>query len=660
MPLQSAEISNFKVLSGDRRYDLPEGLIGLHGGNGIGKSTLVNAIAWAFYGPDVLRTKKADVVTWGQKECKVSVNFELDGHQYTCVRWQNASGTTGNAQLWRDDADKPLADGLTPVTEEMGRLLGVDYVGFIISVFARQDELNGLASLQPTRRMQTVLRLLGIDNVTAAIKTVRERANQDRRHLETLRANLVDMAALEAALNDAYGDGAEADDTARAAQQVMNSLTNAIEETKAKRNALEPDRQQRAQYVNLVSNARQAVMFAESAVNMERTAIERPLPADPVKPDLLPVPEHLDDEALREQYESLNELRRDAEGIRGDIRRLREEIAGLANAECPTCHRPYDNADQIERTRAEKQEALDGALLVFKDMNDEGARLKAEYEEAYRINREALKIERANEQAMDRYRSDVRTHALIVAQREEAKGKLTAAEERLAAAKNDLAVLESKPVPDPEPRFRELLIEQESLQNQHSQASVEWSRAVAQRERASAEIARLTADKQRAEGRVAEVESLETSVVAYDTAAAELAKMKENLIARVIPQLTDTASALVAEMTTGKYTELDLTHDYEIRFRNEQGDWKDFENLSGGEQRVFALALRLAISELRSNRLGVLFLDEVFESLDTETGRVEAVWGAIENLMRRYHQAILVTHVESLKERAPTTIRVGS
>lgn len=660
MPLQSVETSNFKVLAGDRRYDLPEGLIGLNGPNGVGKSTLVNAIAWAFYGPDILRTKKADVVTWGAKEGKVVVTFELDGHQYICSRWQNASGTTGGATLFRDDEEEPVADGLAPVTEEMSRLLGVDYVGFLISVFARQDELNGLASLQPTRRMQTVLRLLGIDNVTAAIQTVRNRANGDRKALDTLRANLPDMEALERSLSDAYADGSEADETAKAARQVMESLTAEIAAVKEQRDALDPERQARAHYLNQVSNAKQAVMFAQSAVNMEQTAIQRPLPDAPQEPVLQEVPEHLSDEELVDQYETLGAKRSEAEAIRANIYRLREELAGLANPVCPTCQRPYDNADEIKRTRERLEYQIDEQTHAFTEINDIGKRLKDEYSAAYDLNRKAKTIERANEQAMDRFRSDVRTHALIVAQREEAQGKLAAAQERLVTAQNELAALEAEPVPDPEPRFRELLARQESLQNQHSQASVEWSRAVAQREQASREIARLTNDKAAAEGKVAEVESLEATVVAYDTAAAELAKLKENLIARVIPQLTDTASALVAEMTTGKYTELDLTSDYEIRFRNDQGDWKEFDNLSGGEQRVFALALRLAISELRSNRLGVLFLDEVFESLDTETGRVEAVWGAIENLMRRYHQAILVTHVESLKERAPTTIRVGS
>jgi DNA repair exonuclease SbcCD ATPase subunit len=71
---------------------------------------------------------------------------------------------------------------------------------------------------------------------------------------------------------------------------------------------------------------------------------------------------------------------------------------------------------------------------------------------------------------------------------------------------------------------------------------------------------------------------------------------------------------------------------------------------------VFALALRLAIADLKAGSIGVLVLDEVLDSLDA--GRQEATWAALERLTNRYNQIFVITHVDSFKDRAPHTIQV--
>lgn len=662
MGINSLEIHNFKALRGHHRYDLPDGLTGLTGPNGAGKSTFVNSIAWAFFGSDAMRgvSLKENIVNWHERECKVEVGFDLDGHHYVCSRWQGASGSTGGASLMRDDEDKPLASGLAPVTEEMARLLGVDYTGWSISAFARQDELNGLSSLIASKRMQTVLRLLGIDNITTAIKTVRDRANADRRTLESKREGLVDEAALEAALSDAYSERSEADELARAIGLQMEELKGRFAALREERESVEQQRRAYLEYQNRINRAQQQVMFAEHGLKSARADAAKPLPPPPVEPESVAIPEHETTEQLYDRNNVLVEKRGEAQGIRAEIVRLNAQLAAMADPVCPTCHRPYDNADDVRKAKEAVEYQISERTAAYNEINELGRHLKAEYEQAYAQFEAAQKVEREYEAELNRYRAESRTYALVTAQRAEVQTKITDAESALAAAKEEHQQLLDSAPPDVEEKFRAILAEQEQVQETLSQISMEWSRHVASREQATREIDRLMVEKHAAEGRREEVASLEFSVVAYDTAAAELAKMKESLIGKVIPSLVDTASNLLAEMTNGKYTEMSLTPDYEIQYRNALGDLKGFENLSGGEKRVFALALRLAISDLKPNRLGVLFLDEVFESLDSESGRKEAVWEAVESLMGRYHQALLVTHVEEFKERASNTIRIAA
>lgn len=661
MPITSVEINNFKMLRGSRRHDLPEGLIGFNGPNGAGKTSFINAIAWAFFGSDAMRgiSLKQDITNWQEKDCKVIVEFDLDDHHYTCARWQNSSGSTGGANLFRDDEEKPLADGLEPVTTEMSRLLGVDYTGWSISAFAKQDELNGLASLQPQKRMQTVLRLLEIDNITVAVKTIRERANLDRKTLEAKRAALVDMDALEASMNAAYSVRAEADMIARAAQTKMEEAKGAVALIRAERETLNPKRAAYAEYQNRLNRAQQKVMFEEHSLKMARAAATAPLPDSPAEPTPLIVPEHESQEALHARNNAMVEKRGEAEGIRAEIVRAKQQLTAMADPVCPTCHRPYPNAEDAQRAKEALVEEIEERTAAFSKVNEEGKAIKAAYETAYAAFEEARRIEFAAEGQINRYRSDLRTYEIVKAQRDEAAGKVAAAEEALSAAKFEHNKLLDLAPADIEPVFRELLTKEQHAQDELSAMSGEYARYAAQREQATGEINRLVAEKHKAEGKQEDVAALERSVVHYDTAAAELARLKENEIGKVIPSLVETASGLVAEMTGGKYQELLLTPEYEMQYRNVLGDLKGFETLSGGEKRVFALALRLAIADLKPNRLGVLFLDEVIESLDSESGRAEMVWESIESLMGRYHQALVVTHVEQFKERAPTTIRLG-
>ena len=74
--------------------------------------------------------------------------------------------------------------------------------------------------------------------------------------------------------------------------------------------------------------------------------------------------------------------------------------------------------------------------------------------------------------------------------------------------------------------------------------------------------------------------------------------------------------------------------------------------ISGGEDDIVNLALRLAISQMIADRAGqsfsLLVLDEVFGSLDDT--RRDNVVSLLQNLKNRFEQIILITHVESIHD----------
>ncbi len=90
-----------------------------------------------------------------------------------------------------------------------------------------------------------------------------------------------------------------------------------------------------------------------------------------------------------------------------------------------------------------------------------------------------------------------------------------------------------------------------------------------------------------------------------------------------------------------------------------QGDTvRDTKTLSGGESFLVSLALALALSELVSHKTSIdsLFLDEGFGTLDQET--LDIALDALDSLNASGKMIGVISHVEAMKERIPTQIRV--
>jgi DNA repair exonuclease SbcCD ATPase subunit len=83
--------------------------------------------------------------------------------------------------------------------------------------------------------------------------------------------------------------------------------------------------------------------------------------------------------------------------------------------------------------------------------------------------------------------------------------------------------------------------------------------------------------------------------------------------------------------------------------------------LSGGEEDLANLVLRLAISQMIAERAGqnfsLLILDEVFGSLD-EARRFNVV-ELLRGLHDRFEQVILITHIEPVREGLDRVISVS-
>ncbi|MBA3497827.1 MAG: SMC family ATPase, partial [Gemmatimonadales bacterium] len=159
-------------------------------------------------------------------------------------------------------------------------------------------------------------------------------------------------------------------------------------------------------------------------------------------------------------------------------------------------------------------------------------------------------------------------------------------------------------------------------------------------------------------GREREAEAAAIELALHQELDRALTELRTELNATLRPDLSELASGFLRDLTNGRYTDLELDEDYCTTLLDD-GDPKAV--ISGGEEDVANLALRLAISQMIAERAGqplsLLILDEIFGSLDED--RRAAVVDLLRSLADRFPQVILITHIDSVREGFDRVVRVG-
>ena len=133
--------------------------------------------------------------------------------------------------------------------------------------------------------------------------------------------------------------------------------------------------------------------------------------------------------------------------------------------------------------------------------------------------------------------------------------------------------------------------------------------------------------------------------------------LRTDLNIQLRPEMGEIASAFLTELSDSRYDEMELDDSYNLTVI-EDGAPKHV--ISGGEQDIANLSLRLAISQMIADRAGqsfsLLILDEVFGSLDEP--RRQNVVGLLRGLHDRFDQVIVITHIRQVSEGVDHVIDV--
>ncbi len=152
-----------------------DGITMIIGHNGAGKSSMIDAIVFALFGPkgEYVRGKKAeDLIKKGKMFASVELHFSMGENHYTVFRKVSMKKTDTAAYLEMNG--KRIIDTISGVDQEIEIILGVSKDIFMNSVFVKQGEMDSLIDEDPAKRKELFGKLIGIDRLTKSSKTVAE------------------------------------------------------------------------------------------------------------------------------------------------------------------------------------------------------------------------------------------------------------------------------------------------------------------------------------------------------------------------------------------------------------------------------------------------------------------------------------------------------
>mgnify|MGYP006283963877 CR=1 FL=1 len=183
MKFDRIRLRNFRPYA-DADLDLRDGVTVIHGLNGSGKSSLLEACFFALYGSKALEGTLDDVVTNGAEEAEIDLWFTHADAAYHVHRRLRASGertTTADCTLEGPDA---TVEGARDVRAFVVDLLRMDAEAFVNCAYVRQGEVNQLINASPAQRQDVIDDLLQLGR----LEEYRDRAGDARLGIEDVRS----------------------------------------------------------------------------------------------------------------------------------------------------------------------------------------------------------------------------------------------------------------------------------------------------------------------------------------------------------------------------------------------------------------------------------------------------------------------------------------
>ena len=154
--------------------DWPDGIIGIMGGNGQGKSTLLEGAFAALYGNFPSKSSIFNQVNTKKTEGYLGLRFITGETEYLAERFVTRENQkVCLSRILEDGKKKVIANKVREFKAEISKLVGDEKL-FLASCMASQNRVNSFLLAERTERKEMLSKLLGFQNLTAIKKQLSE------------------------------------------------------------------------------------------------------------------------------------------------------------------------------------------------------------------------------------------------------------------------------------------------------------------------------------------------------------------------------------------------------------------------------------------------------------------------------------------------------
>ncbi len=642
--------------------------------NGAGKSAIFEAIAWALFGKS--RHKKVDgVVKWDKRACRVEFSFEVDGTLYRVTRTRDKVIRDADVTLeqWSgSEWDNVDCDTNSATDKKIVHIINFNYEVFVNSVYFKQDDISMFATATPSRRKDILKSLLKMDKWDEYQKKAKEHAKTLSVKIDEKEQQLMSMDNLEKGKTECEKIMAQIKKQIRASNQEYSKMYSDIITKKSQFQALyngnediygtlkklQRDllsaKKRREEIDNVILDNEKMIKDNTGKIAEQQQRLN--LLKDKIKAKKEVNIEELRSKILVGQTKE-QVLATQISDLKGDIK--------LDNDKCDVCEKPLTKKE-IDEIRERRREQLRVAQEKYSE-----TRKKLERAERTLKQKEKI-VDDGNKAELDKTKTEIKIsnwqdeiNDCIEDNKRLAKEKTAINLSTFEKQISDLKIRSNKDMKEQLEKDIEALDKEVSnLKRQIDRLNVDYG----SKRRRYNEIINLQKNQEILK---TEVDKLKSSHSIYVKLRGYFGKegIQSVIIENVIEELENYSNETLAKICN-EPTSISI----QTQKQTDSGSWTetfdiivkagartdDFDTFSGGEKFRISLALRLALSNILSNRMGgvikFLLLDEVSSNLDNKG--LEMFINIVKQLSSEM-KILVITHSERLKERFEDIIVVN-
>lgn len=211
------------------------GIFGIFGDTGSGKSTILDCINFALYGKVERSKEKLDIINYRSDSAEVAFEFyaltEGKRKRYSVERSIKKKSGTHKAALYEDGVC--IADNASTATKKITDILGVDAEDFRKCIALPQGEFAQFVKSQPSERIKLIERLFSLyrygDRLNARLKERESEAELNFRTVSTKLEYFADVSAesityLEREVSEGKAKKAELETKIQSSEKTVSEL----------------------------------------------------------------------------------------------------------------------------------------------------------------------------------------------------------------------------------------------------------------------------------------------------------------------------------------------------------------------------------------------------------------------------------------------------